>query len=319
MKDTIVSNEETPLICSCCGAPVEIKYTSNGYDITWCAACKTNGAYPLPSEEELKEYYQGFSFCTHEENLKYIQTDEVKVWLKGLVGDSGSKTMLDIGGGGGFFSKVFQDFGFGEATYIDLDGEACAFASTTMGLQTVINDSVEHYLAQGDGKKYDFIYCRHVIEHLRDPASIVSASVDLLSEGGTLIFQCPNGRSKEGVLYPKYWDKFLIPLRQENGWSSRRAWFKSLHVSYGWGIAPPRHIWAFGAPWFTQLLHDKTDIKVKVGTALRDDPVYSPYWSPTGRREKAGALAARFLHACGGQGMHLVITITKPIGATSTG
>ena len=252
MKDTSVLTQEPGLICTCCGEPVKLKYTSNGYDITWCSSCKTNGAHPLPSEEELKEYYQGFSFCTHEENLKFIQTTEVKEWLKGLVGDSGNKTMLDIGGGGGFFSKVFQDFGFGEATYIDLDGEACAFASNAMGLQTVIHDSVEHYVAQGDGKKYDFIYCRHVIEHLRDPASIVSASVDLLSEGGTLIFQCPNGRSKEGILYPNYWDKFLIPLRQENGWSSRRAWFKSLHVSYGWGIAPPRHIWAFGAPWFTQ-------------------------------------------------------------------
>jgi 2-polyprenyl-3-methyl-5-hydroxy-6-metoxy-1,4-benzoquinol methylase len=149
----------------------------------------------LPSESEINNFYQGFNFQTDLCNYDLIATLAIKEWLHGFNLPQNAK-MLDVGGGGGFFAKAFQEFGFGESTYVDLDSGACDFAKDQMELERVICDSVENGDNYFKGQKFDFIYCRHVVEHLVNPAQLIMQCAELLSEKGTFIVQCPNGLSR---------------------------------------------------------------------------------------------------------------------------
>ena len=89
--------------------------------------------------------------------------------------------MLDVGGGGGFYAKAFEDLGYGLSTYIDLDFQSCRFANE-LGLKNVIHGNA--VLADYGDKKFDLIMCRHLIEHLKDPVTFV---FDILKLSGKSI------------------------------------------------------------------------------------------------------------------------------------
>lgn len=144
--------------------------------------------------------------------------------------------------GGGLFAKAFEEFGLGQAYYIDVDEAACHFASTSLSLTRVYCGTLSEVKSLLPARGFDFIMCRHVIEHLTDPASAVLDLAGLLNNTGVLVLSCPNGSSKEGLFYPAYWRKFLGPGARGNGWSKAYALQFSLRRKYGWGISPPRHL-----------------------------------------------------------------------------
>lgn len=95
---------------------------------------------------------------------------------------------------------------------MDIDEEACHFASTNLGLKRVYCGSLTDLRSLLPIHGFDFIMCRHVIEHLIDPASVILDLLSLLSVGGVLVVSCPNGASKEGLFYPDQWKKYLAPF-----------------------------------------------------------------------------------------------------------
>lgn len=133
----------------------------------------------------------------------------------------------------------------------------------------------------------------------------------LLSEGGVFIVQCPNGLSKEGLLYPRYWLRFLLKVKRSNNWGWMRSSLFSLTSKYGWGLDPIRHLWAVSGTGIAHLFKDSDDYLIKIKCASLADPVYSPYWRPSGRLERWAGGFARILCKKFNLGMHLVVEIRK--------
>ena len=265
----------------------------------------------MPSIEDLQQFYQGFSFQVDASSLNKIKSPLIQEWMSSLINSKSNGSMLDVGGGGGFFAKAFEDFGLGNSTYIDLDAEACKYASNEMNLDRVYCDKVENLKKYIGNKKFDFIYCRHVIEHLINPRSLILDCAKMLSDEGVFILQCPNGQSKEGLLFPTYWLKFLRTVRRSNSWSKTKAFTFSLSRKYGWGIDPIRHLWAISGNGILSIFSEHKDFEVKVKSASIADPVYSPYWQPNSKGEY---IAAKFSRRASGllyNGMHLVVEIRR--------
>lgn len=296
--------------CPFCGgvrtAPV---YMMDAYAVFQCKVCGTGQVSPMPTEDDLKEFYKGFLFAADMRNLgKILKSAPILFSRIGLV-QKGPMKMLDVGGGGGFYSKAFEEHGWGESTYVDLDSEACKFASEKVGLNNVLNQDASLLTAR-EGM-YDFILCRHLIEHLADPTQFILKMAAILKEGGTMLLICPNGDSLEYFAYPKTNLKDRIKkITSSSGFSTKKVVSKMLFGAVLHGIDPPRHLWAISRHGMKRFLKSN-GFNAVVETFPLTDPACSPYFYPRSFSERISALGGDLLTSRIRGGTHLTATIRK--------
>ncbi len=261
-------------------------YKMGDYAVCKCETCGTGQGSPMPGEAELQEFYKGFLFGADVRNLEIILESAPRLFsLLGFSKNDGMK-MLDVGGGD-FFAKAFEESGYGESTYIDMDSEACVFAREKVGLKTVLNQDAA-MLDAGDGK-YDFIMCRHLTEHMVDPAGFILKLTEILAEGGTLLIICPNGDSLEYLAYPNSnLNSRVEKICAASHLSRIKVVAKLLFGEMLHGIDPPRHLWAVSRKGIRRFLADK-NIKADITTSPLTDSAYSPYYSPKTLSQKIWA------------------------------
>ena len=260
--------------CELCGRKREFIYYLNDDAIEQCQSCKTVCTANMPDNKTLQKYYSGFKYCIDEGNKKLILNDRFNKWFKSFNLPQNAK-MLDIGGGNGYFSLAFEQFGYGKATYIDLDSEACEYVKT-LNITKVINDDVKN-LAKYSQEKFDFIYSRHVIEHLTKPTLLIDAAIECLSDDGVFVLQMPNGLSFERNVDNLNYSYRAKLLKKSNNFSDKET-NKILHSDkIAFGLEPPRHLWAFSAKGISEYLSKRNDITFEIKTYSSRDRVYSPY------------------------------------------
>lgn len=302
------SQSQNP-VCPFCEGMAAPVYKMDNYVICRCAVCGTGQVSPMPTDDELQEFYKGFLFEADLKNLETILKSAPKLFsLLGLEKDSGMK-MLDVGGGGGFYAKAFESAGYGESTYIDLDSEACGFARARVGLKNVLHQDAA-MLKAVDGR-YDFIMCRHLIEHLADPATFILNLTRLLNAGGTLLLICPNGDSLEYFAYPNSNLKSRIKkIGVSSHLSQLQVVLKLLSGKMLHGIDPPRHLWAVSRKGMQRFLH-RNAIPAEITTFPLTDALYSPYYSSRTRSQKLWSLLGDKFAAKISGGTHLSVVIRK--------
>jgi SAM-dependent methyltransferase len=257
----------------------------------------------------LKEFYKGFLFSADTKNLGTIlKTGPQLFSLLGLT-KNGRLKMLDIGGGGGFYAKAFEVSGYGESTYIDLDTEACVFAKEKVGLSSVLNQDAA--ILDAEDGKYDFIMCRHLVEHLVDPTDFILKLISVLAEGGTLLIVCPNGDSLEYFAYPNSnLKKRIDKIRAASGLSRLKVAAKLLSGEMLHGMDPPRHLWAVSRQGIQRFLTDK-GVEAEIATFPLTNPVYSPYHSSETLSKKICAFFGDFVTSKFSGGTHLSVVIRR--------
>ena len=307
----IKAMECSPESCRFCSAPTIHAYFLNGYDLHYCQGCGTVGVLKPPTEDFLRNFYQGFSFQANRANLERVQTREMRNWMAGILTPHRQGAMLDFGGGGGFFAKAFEEFGLGKAFYVDLDKDSCSFAASVLGLERTFCGSLSEINGKFPAGGFDLIICRHVIEHLIDPPSVVLRLAEMLSDNGVLVLSCPNGSSKEGVFYPAYWNSFLDPVVRENGWSRPYGLLFSLTKMYGWGISPPRHLWAITGKALQHIVERDGRYSIKIESASLANKIYSPYWRSSGAVGKIRDSICNKVFGGFFEGMHLIAHISR--------
>jgi SAM-dependent methyltransferase len=111
----------------------------------------------------------------------HSRLDEQRPWLERLPADF--HTVLDVGAGLGAHSKWFLDAGRGPVA-LDRYGEAFAFG-----------DEIELIRADVDAldgsRRFDAVFCSHVLEHFPDPASAIRKMRELIEPGGYLFVVVP--------------------------------------------------------------------------------------------------------------------------------
>ena len=146
--------------------------------------------YPLMHQTSLtkndfKEYFitwGGFAL------IEFLVTERNNIGTK-------FKTCLDIGSGEGVHTSILRHAGL-EVFQVDK-------YSTTAEYKV---DFIEHEF----DRKFDVIFCSHVIEHQRNVGLFLDKIFDLLSDDGVLIISAPN-HSVE-TLVEGHLNSFLFPL-----------------------------------------------------------------------------------------------------------
>ena len=166
---------------------------------------------PIPNEEYLSSFYEsGYYNLMHGGKRapdlarlgeQTVEAQKERNWLAETVHqdfiswaetyrpDPGS--MLEIGCGRGELLQSFNQAGW-RTTGIEPAAEVAASCNQD-GLN-VLPMTVTQYLERRseDGERPDLVILRLVLEHLRDPISMLRAASELLEEGGLLIVEVPN-------------------------------------------------------------------------------------------------------------------------------
>lgn len=299
-------------LCPFCGELAAYIYNMGEYPIFQCTSCRTGFVHPMPDKKTLRKLYDGF--------LPNLNVNELPRMLKAASSffqqidlEKGSNLkMLDIGSGGGFFCRAFEALGYGTATYVDLDPQSCRFAREELEIERVYNvDAMElHGITK---QTYDFMYCRHVIEHLPDPTAFLLRMINALSEKGIFVVQFPNGDSLEYLAYTHL--NFLYrfnKIKNSNNFSALNTlcllvFGKMLH-----GMDPPRHLWAISRKGVKEWAK-RNKLYCKVFTRNLGDISFSPgYYRNSGiKRRSLDFIGQKFLASIRG-GTHLVAILRNP-------
>ena len=214
--------------------------------------------------------------------------------------------MLDIGGGGGFFSCAFEKLGFGRAVYVDIDKQSCEYAKS-LNISKVINANVCD-LKSISNEKYDFIYCRHVIEHLIDPVCVIDAAIDLLDKDGLFILQFPNALSLERLASKHFRNSRIDTLLKSNkNYSYVKAIKTIFSYKTGNDVYPPRHLWGITAKGIKEYLSKKEGVSYDFKLKSITDKIYSPYYTNTKDYSPFIMFLLEQIHG----GCHIVCNIRK--------
>ena len=214
------------------------------YAIYQCSCCKTGFVAPMPTQKTLKNLYNGFLTDLNKDKMPEPSIAASLFHQLGLRKKRNKFKMLDIGGGGGFFCKAFEDLDYGMATYVDLDPKSCQFAQKDLGLKRVYNiDAMK--ISDLTNEKYDFIYCRHLIEHLMKPTDFLLGISKMLTKNGRFVVQFSNGDSLEYLAYNHLNILYRCSkIRNSNKFSYVKTLQLMLFGQMLHGMDPPRHLWA---------------------------------------------------------------------------
>ncbi len=178
----------------------------NFREIIFCSQCKTGIASPDISDDVIKNYY--------EKGKYWKQINPKKAFKNAIVPYTLAKTrwgnieslllqfknfkniaVLDIGAGHGFIGMLAN-----ESKQIKLERYTCVEPDFQM--RQCLNS---YWIGRSDGHKlemkktldevsgkYDVVVLSHVLEHLRDPLSMLQSALALMAYGGILLLEVPN-------------------------------------------------------------------------------------------------------------------------------
>ena len=160
-------------------------------------------ARPLPTKEELREFYTNTyyqeghgrykdKYDTKKHNdILYKLHKKIFLLLSLFVREK--ENFLDIGCGQGYALKTFSANGW-EVTGLDYTSRACSIHHPDM-IEKIIEGDLYETLGALD-TQYQVVHADNVLEHVLDPYEMLELCKKVLKPGGILIIDVPNENSK---------------------------------------------------------------------------------------------------------------------------
>ena len=213
------------------------------YTIHKCNDCKLIFASPLPSDDILSDYYQGFMFNKPTQSEISKQIEKRKKELKklfSLESEPQSKNFLDFGGGTGSAYKAACELNM-KVYYQDLDEEAKSFVKEQYGL---IDDFIIDNITDSE-VTFDYIFSDNVIEHLKNPIEYITEMKRVLNNNGEIVIKTPHGMNTESFFIPLVTVRvyFFKSLKNNSLLNAIKSYFLRF-----WHCDPPRHLFSFSKP-----------------------------------------------------------------------
>ena len=123
------------------------------------------------------------------------------------------KSVLDIGCGGGILSEALYKQG-AQVTAIDASKEniqAASFHAETQAMTIQYSVSTAEDLENNTDKQYDIITCMELLEHVPEPATLITSCTRLLKPGGLVFFSTLN-RNLKSYLFAILAAEYLLQL-----------------------------------------------------------------------------------------------------------
>jgi SAM-dependent methyltransferase len=144
---------------------------------------------PQPSVKELEHIYAAF-----DQGDQWRKGEEAfnrgvrKVVLRFKKGGAA----MDVGSGSGDFLRCLRESGF-RVFGVEPSETGSTYAQSVHGIET-FNGTVEAFLASRPNRDFDVVTILNVLEHLKEPASVLLQLRPLLRTGGILVVVVPDAR-----------------------------------------------------------------------------------------------------------------------------
>ena len=161
------------------------KYSSNGVNVIECLDCGFKHLYPLPTQEQLNEFYKDhFAESTPSPNL-----NDKKESIIGYVGNSSGKRILDIGAWDGDFLDQFKDLSWERIGIEPGKKKKGILESKGIHVYTELFDKID-LSTLGE---FDVINLSFVLEHALVPQNILQGVFEkLLKPESIICIEVPN-------------------------------------------------------------------------------------------------------------------------------
>lgn len=209
----------------CSGNEFRIKYEGlkgvdgKRYDFVVCTACGFGTISPLPSNEELTNFYSANYESRTKTNIyhhvsphDFIETNksdiEDNLTLLSLVEPYRTpehQRLLDVGCGHGFMCYAATLRGF-DATGVDLDSDAKRMGEAHLGVEIVTGSIAD--VAERD---FDIVTEIMTLEHVLDPDRHVAEVKERLRDGGLYAGSVPNIGGVYALLRGRNWYHLVPP------------------------------------------------------------------------------------------------------------
>lgn len=229
------NNPSAPIVCPQCGASIRLLFSTTDinrrisseiFNYFTCNDCQLIFLDPLPSD--LGKYYPR-DYYTFPGSRKIAgelaQHEHYKIELvtRHLTGGS----LIEIGPATGGFCFLAKEAGF-HVRAIEMDARCSEFLRDVIGIE--VQNSNEEVGALNREAPADVIALWHVIEHLRDPWSMIDAIAEKVRPGGIALIATPNPVAFQFKVWRKWWTHvdaprhvvliphdLLVKRMQENG------------------------------------------------------------------------------------------------------
>ena len=187
--------------------------TDRRFAVVECAGCGLIRLDPMPSPEELKQFYPQSYWWEADDHVggrlaeiyrRFVLTDHVR-FAAHAVEPPGP--VLDVGCGGGLFLQDLSRKGF-ETYGVDVSAEAARICLRRFEIPAAVATLPKLPFRPG---RFGLVTMYHVLEHLHDPVGAVLQAWELLRPGGRLVVQTPNAASWQMYLLGEYWSGIDVP------------------------------------------------------------------------------------------------------------
>lgn len=288
-------------------APDRFLNATKRYVLVRCPECQLVWLTDSPDEEDMSRHY-GPDYDAFIKRA--TDSDDGRHWqgvLKTLAKFKQGGVLLDIGCGSGSFLASLNRESW-ELCGIEMSEASAYTAWQRTGAQVFTGDILD---APFLGDRFDAITCLHVLEHVYDPVSVMTAVWGWLKPGGVALIQVPNIDAAERLVFRSFWYPLELPRhlyhfsRQSMAQLAQRVGFEQLSaVTHNVSFLEysTRYIWDVG---LRRLGIDRP--------ALARAPLPGFFWRliRKGLRMCVFPIATSLI-GCAGEGQILEVVLRKP-------
>lgn len=260
-----------PGACKFCRGGKQYAFTTADYNRRCSPArfrylrCSSCGTYELDNVPTDLDAYYPADYYVFPKNLaeadRSVAGEEYKLAMVRRHVAGGR--LLEIGPGAGMFAHLSARSGFRVET-IEVSARSANFIQTVLGITT--HHAADEVAALAACGPFDVIAMWHVIEHVRDPVSLLNIAAERISPGGILVIATPNPGSLQFNLLRARWAHldaprhlFLIPADVLRGRAARLGLQEVLFTTsdegaaywnrFGWRVSLQNGFPVRGAAW----------------------------------------------------------------------
>jgi 2-polyprenyl-3-methyl-5-hydroxy-6-metoxy-1,4-benzoquinol methylase len=163
--------------------------TKNNYALNKCSVCDLIFVATMPSDKVLHDFYQNYHKTSQYTAKLKSKLKRAKKRISRVKRHVHGNKFLDVGCNFGFAVEAARQLNF-DAQGIDIDETTISLAKQCFPDATFQAKSIQDVASSN--KKFDFIYCSEVIEHLQTLDDFVKALYDCLDEKGFLYLTTPD-------------------------------------------------------------------------------------------------------------------------------
>jgi hypothetical protein len=173
-----------------------------GYKLVQCIRCGFISVDPLPSFEDLEEFYNISYKAEFRKNLPGKESKRLD-WLENFSAKRGR--LVEMGSSWGYELHAASLRGW-QVIGVELSKEAAEFSEREFGLK--VYTSLDNVVIE-EGT-VDAIMAWHLLEHVRSPLHTIKQLITWLRPGGIFVGAVPNISSIQSKLFGRYW-QWLSP------------------------------------------------------------------------------------------------------------